>query len=86
LQTGRACRGAALDELSPLAIGTLRIEKAPSFRNFGSNLPVDLQTTDVRVAATTEATADRADRIRPAPHDLRPMVPMDPRGQRGRST
>jgi len=78
----------SLDELAPLAIGTLRIERAAlSFRNFGSNPPVDLQTNDVQ-AVLQPLDGDSAQIALtgsgPGPAQLEADGSMDSRAQLGR--
>jgi len=75
----------SLDELAPLAIGTLRIERGTlSFRNFGSNPPVDLRTTDVQ-ALLQPLDGDSAQITLtgsgPGAARLEAKGSMDPRGQ-----
>jgi hypothetical protein len=78
----------SLDELAPLAIGTLRIEHGTlSFRNFSSNPPVDLQATDVHAllqpldgdSAQIELTGSGPGAVR-----FQANGSMDPRARRGR--
>jgi hypothetical protein len=78
----------SLDELAPVPIGMLRIERGTlSFHNFGSNPPVDLQTTDVQ-ALLQPLDGDSAQIALtgsgPGAAQLQATGSMEPRGQPGR--